>query len=220
MLREEDKKLIKKLFDEKLKNNVKIIFFTQNLNCDYCYDTERILNEISELSDKIKVEKYNFITDSEKAEKWNVDKTPAIIITDEEENIKGIRYFGIPAGYEFSSLIEDIIMVSSNESGLSERVINKLSKIQNKTHIMIFVTPTCPYCPRAVRTAHKFALENPNIISDMIEAIEFPDLADRYFVQAVPKIVINDNVSFEGALPDEMFLEYVLKAQEDNYASS
>ncbi|MEO0144586.1 MAG: thioredoxin family protein [candidate division WOR-3 bacterium] len=220
MLREEDKKLIKKLFDEKLKNNVKIIFFTQNLNCDYCYDTERILNEISELSDKIKVEKYNFITDSQKAEKWNVDKTPAIIITDEEENIKGIRYFGIPAGYEFSSLIEDIIMVSSNESGLSERVINKLSKIQNKTHIMIFVTPTCPYCPRAVRTAHKFALENPNIISDMIEAIEFPDLADRYFVQAVPKIVINDNVSFEGALPDEMFLEYVLKAQEDNYASS
>ncbi len=214
MIRDEDKKLIRELFDKKLKDNVKIIFFTQNLNCDYCYDTERILNEISELSDKIKVEKYNTIIDDNKAKEWNIDKTPAIVITDENENIKGIRYFGIPAGYEFSSLIEDIIMVSSKESGLSEKTTKKLSEVKNKIHIMVFVTPTCPYCPRAVRTAHKFAFENSNITSDMIEAIEFPELADKYFVQAVPKIVINDTVSFEGALPEEMFLEYVIKAQE------
>ncbi|MEO0202599.1 MAG: thioredoxin family protein [candidate division WOR-3 bacterium] len=214
MIRDEDKKLIRELFDKKLKDNVKIIFFTQNLNCDYCYDTERILNEISELSDKIKVEKYNTIIDDNKAKEWNIDKTPAIVITDENENIKGIRYFGIPAGYEFSSLIEDIIMVSSKESGLLEKTTKKLSEVKNKVHIMVFVTPTCPYCPRAVRTAHKFAFENSNITSDMIEAIEFPELADKYFVQAVPKIVINDTVSFEGALPEEMFLEYVIKAQE------
>jgi hypothetical protein len=67
MIREEDKKLIKKLFDEKLKNKVKIIFFSQNLNCDYCYDTERIIDEISELSDKIKVEKYNLVIDVDRA---------------------------------------------------------------------------------------------------------------------------------------------------------
>jgi len=214
MIREEDKITIRKIFQDKLKNKVKIIFFTQNLNCDYCYDTERILDEISELSDKIEVKKYNLISDSEIAKEWNVDKTPAIIITDEEENLKGIRYFGIPSGYEFSSLIEDIIMVSNKESGLPERIKQKLSEIKDKTHIMVFVTPTCPYCPRAVRTAHKFSLENQNIIADMIEAIEFPELADMYFVQAVPKIVIDDKVSFEGAVPEEFFLNYILKAKE------
>jgi glutaredoxin-like protein len=214
MIREEDKKLIKKLFDEKLKNKVKIIFFSQNLNCDYCYDTERIIDEISELSDKIKVEKYNLVIDVDKSKELGVDKTPSIIITDEDEKIKGIRYFGIPSGYEFSSLIEDIIMVSSGDSGLSEKIKQKLSEINEKVHIMIFVTPTCPYCPRAVRTAHKFAFENQNITADMIEAIEFPELADNYFVQAVPKIVINDKVSFEGAVPEEFFLNYVLKAVE------
>jgi glutaredoxin-like protein len=214
MIREEDKKLIKKLFDERLKNKVKIIFFSQNLNCDYCHDTERIIDEISELSDKIKVEKYNLVIDVDRAKELGVDKTPSIIITDEDEKIKGIRYFGIPSGYEFSSLIEDIIMVSSGDSGLSEKIKQKLSEINEKVHIMVFITPTCPYCPRAVRTAHKFAFENQNITADMIEAIEFPELADNYFVQAVPKIVINDKVSFEGAVPEEFFLNHVLKAVE------
>ncbi|MCX7947491.1 MAG: thioredoxin family protein [candidate division WOR-3 bacterium] len=214
MIREEDKKTIKKLFDEKLKDNVKIIFFMQNLNCEYCYDTERLLNEISELSEKIKLEKYNLISDEEVAKKWDVSRVPAIILTDEDESIRGVRYFGIPAGYEFSSLIEDIIMVSNKDSGLSQSIRERLSEINQKVHILVFVTPTCPYCPRAVRTAHKFALENPNIISDMIEAIEFPDLADSYFVHAVPKIVINEKINFEGALPDEHFLNYVLKSVE------
>ncbi len=214
MIREKDKELIRKLFDEKLINKVKIIFFTQNLNCNYCYDTERILNEISELSDKIILEKYNFIIDDQKVKEWEVDKTPAIVITDENENIKGIRYFGIPAGYEFSSLIEDIVMVSTGNSGLSDRIKQKLAQINEKIHIMVFVTPTCPYCPRAVRTAHKFAFENKNIIADMVEAIEFPELSDQYFVQAVPKTVINNSVSFEGAIEDEHFLNYILQARE------
>ena len=215
MIREEDKKLVKKLFDEKLKNDIKILFFTQNLNCEYCYDTERIIDEISQLSEKITVEKYNLVIDTDKAKEFDVDKTPAIIITDKEEKIRGIRYFGIPSGYEFSSLIEDIVMVSSGDSGLSEKIKQKLSEIDEKIHIMVFVTPTCPYCPRAVRTAHKFAFENQNITADMIEAIEFPELADNYFVQAVPKIVINNKVSFEGAVPEEFFLNYLLKAKEE-----
>jgi alkyl hydroperoxide reductase subunit AhpF len=76
----------------------------------------------------------------------------------------------------------------------------------------VLQTPTCPYCPRAVRTAHQFAMENDKIKSAMIEAMEFYDLANQYSVMAVPKIVINDDVSFEGALPEENFLEYVLSA--------
>ncbi len=214
MIREQDRELIRKLFDEKLVNKVKIIFFTQNLNCDYCYDTERILNEISEISDKIILEKYNFIIDNQKVKEWDVDKTPAIVITDENESIKGIRYFGIPAGYELTSLIEDIIMVSTGDSGLSSRIKQKLAEINEKIHIMVFVTPSCPYCPRAVRTAHKFAFENKNIVADMVEAIEFPELSDRYFVQAVPKIVINSSLSFEGAIPDDHFLNYIFQAKE------
>ena len=81
-------------------------------------------------------------------------------------------------------------------------------------HIQVFITPTCPYCSRAVQLAHKLALENDFIVADMIEAIEFPHLSNRYQVQAVPKADINEKVQFEGALPEPAFVDYVLAATE------
>ena len=101
---------------------------------------------------------------------------------------------------------------SSRKTHLSEETIQKVKSIDRDVHIQVFVTPTCPYCPRAVRTAHQMAMINGRIKADMVESIEFPELANRYAVMAVPKIVINENVSFEGALPEAEFLEYVLTA--------
>jgi len=95
--------------------------------------------------------------------------------------------------------------------------------IDRDVRILVFVTPTCPYCPLAVRMAHKFAIENTNagkgkILGDMVEAIEYPEWADQYSVMAVPKIVIQvdgeDKVQFEGAYPEKMFLEKLLSALE------
>jgi hypothetical protein len=45
-----------------------------------------------------------------------------------------------------------------------------------------------------------------------VEANEFPDLAQRYMVMAVPKTVVNDRVSFEGAVPEAQFVDAVLRA--------
>ncbi|MEM2744532.1 MAG: thioredoxin family protein, partial [Nitrososphaerota archaeon] len=63
-------------------------------------------------------------------------------------------------------------------------------------------------------TAHKFAIINKNIKADVIEAIEFPKLARKYNVFAVPKIIINDTIEFEGAVPEEFFLNKILEALE------
>ncbi len=129
----------------------------------------------------------------------------------------------MPSGYEFTTLIRDILMVSTQMTELSEESLRKLEAINTPVHIQVFVTPTCPYCPMAVRMAHKFAIEqalagNDKILGNMIEAIEFPELADQYGVMAVPKVVIKvdgeDKVSFEGAYPEKMFLEKLLEALE------
>lgn len=62
------------------------------------------------------------------------------------------------------------------------------------------------------RVAHAMALQNPKIRADVIEVQEFPDLAQRYRVMGVPKTVINESVQFVGAVPEEAFVENVLKA--------
>jgi len=168
------------------------------------------MEEISKLSDKISLEIYNFQLDKQKAEVYKIDKILATIIFCLKDY--GIRYYGIPAGYEFTSLIEDIIDVSKGEPGLSQETIDKLNQIQKDVHLQVFVTPTCPYCPNAVRLAHKFAIATDKITADMVEAIEFPHLSVKYNVRGVPKTVINEEYSVEGAVPENILLEKILEA--------
>jgi predicted DsbA family dithiol-disulfide isomerase len=82
-------------------------------------------------------------------------------------------------------------------------------------HIQVFITPTCPYCPAAVRTAHRFALLNENIRADMIEAIEFPHLAQKYQVRGVPRSVINETLRVDGAVSESKYLEQILASRSD-----
>jgi glutaredoxin len=79
-------------------------------------------------------------------------------------------------------------------------------------HFQVFVTPTCPYCPQAVRLAHKLAIESDLIRADMVEAIEFPQLSNKYHVHGVPRTVINETVHQEGAAPEPMLLAKLLEA--------
>lgn len=213
ILREEDKREIKKIFSQ-LKDPVTIVHFTQELDCQYCSETKELLKEVAELSDKINLEVYNAQIDEEKMKEYEIDRVPALVPATVIRNEKdyGIRYYGIPAGYEFASLLEDIIDVSNHRLDLDPKVKEKVENIDQPVDIWVFVTTSCPYCPRAVRTAHKFAMANDNIRGVMIEANEYPELSMKYGVQAVPKIVINGKHSFEGAYPEPQFVEEVLKA--------
>lgn len=99
-----------------LKDSVKLVYFTQEFECQFCRETRQLLTEVAELSDKIKVEVYNFIADKQKAEEFSVDKIPGTVVMGETKDY-GIRYYGIPSGYEFASLLGDIDMVSKGEHG-------------------------------------------------------------------------------------------------------
>jgi len=99
-----------------------------------------LVEEVAALSDKIDLEVYNFAIDKEKVEEYGVDKIPAIAILDERDY--GVRYYGIPSGYEFSSLIEDIIDVSRREVDLLPATREALAGITEPLHFQVFVTPT------------------------------------------------------------------------------
>lgn len=193
-----------------LTRTVKLILFTQELECQYCRETRQLLTELSQVSDKIELAVKNQVIDKDDAEKYNIDKIPATIILDENGTDYGIRFYGIPSGYEFSSLIESILMLGTGETGLNENTINKVKEISSPVHLQVFVTPTCPYCPAAVVTAHKFAYLNPNIKADMIEATEFPHLSNKYNVMGVPRTIINEKDFIEGAAPEQMVLNKIL----------
>ncbi len=207
LIPEDDRKVIRERLDA-MEQPVKIINFTQELECMYCKETRQLLEELAELSDKISLEVYNFVNDKEATAKYNIDKIPATVI--EGDRDYGIRFYGIPSGYEFSTLLETILMVSRRDSGLSKETREKLQTITQPTRLQVFVTPTCPYCPQAVFLAHQFAMENEHITGDMVEATEFPHLSQRYRVMGVPKTIGNDEPLAEGALPEPAMVDKLL----------
>jgi glutaredoxin-like protein len=210
-----DAEYLQQEFASSLVNPVKLVMFTQTIECQFCAETRQIVEEIAGLSDKISVEIYNFVTDKAMADFYGVDKIPAIVILrteDSGDRDYGIRFYGIPSGYEFTSVIEDILDVSRGNSGLQPKTKEALASITEPVHFQVFVTPTCPYCPQAVRLAHRFAIESDLIKADAIEAIEFPHLTNKYGVHGVPRTVINEKVHQEGAAPEPMMLAKLLEA--------
>ena len=143
LLKDEDRQHLIEEF-KALQNRVVLLMFTQELECQYCRETRMIAEEVAELSDSISLEVYNFVTDKEVAERYEIDKIPAIAVLRDGENPTdyGIRFYGIPSGYEFSSVIEDIMMISQGESGLSDASKAQVAALADPVHIQVFVTPT------------------------------------------------------------------------------
>ena len=154
LLRDADREGLRKEL-AKLSTPVKLVFFSQALDCDYCPLTKQVLEEITNLTDKVQLQEYNFVTDKEAVFEYKIARVPAIaivrmeqpalLITGNEkprERDYGIRYYGVPAGIEFAALIGDIIDVSSGEAGLSAQSKTAPKQRKEPLHLQVFSTPT------------------------------------------------------------------------------
>lgn len=205
-----EREFLTKEFGEKLKNEVKIVVFTQEAPCVFCRETVEVCQDLASVTPKIKVEVYDFVKDQMKAKELRIDKIPALAVIGAEDY--GVRFYGIPSGYEFTSLIGSVIDVSRGDSGLKPESKELLKKIDKPVHIQVFVTPTCPYCPASVRLAHRLAIESEFIWSDMIESNEFVTLVHKYGVMGVPKTVMNEKHEIGGVVPEDLLVLHVLNA--------
>ena len=211
MIPEDHKMHVKEELQQGVTNPVRIVVFSQELECQFCKEARELAQEVASLlPEKITVEVYDFVKDEAKAKELNVDKVPAIAIVGARDY--GVRFYGIPYGYEFNTFIDDIINVSKGTTNLAEDTKAKLKTLDQPVHIQVFVTLTCPYCPVAAGLAHKFAIESDKIKSDVVEAGEFPQMAQKYSVMGVPKIVMNERTEVVGAVPEAQFLALVLQA--------
>jgi glutaredoxin-like protein len=208
LLPDDKKELLKADFKEKLVDPVKIVMFTQEVECRFCSDTRKLAQEMPTLSDKITTEVYDFMADGAKAKEYGIDKIPAMAIVGQKDY--GVRIYGIPYGYELQTLIEAIINVSKGTTDLSDKTKQILKDVKSPVHIQVFVTLTCPHCPAAAAIAHKLAIESDMVKADVIDGSEFPDLAVKYNVIGVPKIIINEKIEFVGAFNEDLFAEHVI----------
>jgi glutaredoxin-like protein len=208
LIPDDKKELLRKEFKEKMEDSVKILMFTQEIECKFCSDTRQLAQELATLSDRISVEVYDFVADANKAREFGIDKIPALSIIGKKDY--GVRIYGIPYGYELQTLIEAITNVSRGRTDLSEETKKILADVKVPVHIQVFVSLTCHHCPVAATVAHKLAVENDMIRADVIDGTEFPQLAQKYSVTGVPKVIINEKIEFVGAFNEDLFAEHVV----------
>lgn len=125
---------------KELPGKVKLVVFTQEFECAHCRENTSLAQEVASLSDKLDIEVYNFALDKEAVERYGVDKIPAIVVEGEKDY--GVRFYGVPAGYEFTTLIEAIKSAAAGESGLAPKTKEALKELKDPLHLQVFVTPT------------------------------------------------------------------------------
>ncbi len=212
LLSSEDKKIIIEEYWSRLKEKVELIFVnTRSERCKYCNLIKQLYEELIELSDKLHLREF-YIEDKleELRNLFKIKGAPVVVLKGVNKGL--IKFYGIPSGLEFPSFIETIVRVSRGEVDLPENIIEEVKSIDKYVNIQVFITPSCPYCPKMVSTAYMFAIINSNIDAEAWETIEFPEVSEYYKVSAVPKIVINDIVQWEGLVPPEYLLHNIYYA--------
>ena len=178
--------------------------------CSTCPETRQLFEELAALCARLELRVRTLPDEEALARELDVSLVPAVVLSGAARG--RVRYLGIPLGNELTTLLEDLVDVSRGVTDLPEPVRESLRELSAPVHVELFVAPDCPYCPSVARLVHKLAVESERVTADVIEAGEFPELAARYGVEAVPSLVVNGRLAMAGSRPDRRFVEEVLRA--------
>jgi alkyl hydroperoxide reductase subunit AhpF len=140
-----DQEKLRSVFAE-MTRRVRLVFFTQTLDCETCLHTRQILDELPLLSDKIAIDELNLVLDKEQAQQYGIDRVPAIALVFEDDakqqHDTRIRFLGAPAGYEFISLVQAVLLAGGRASNLKPETVARLAAVDKPVTMQVFTTPT------------------------------------------------------------------------------
>lgn len=123
-----------------LSSPVRLVFFTQTFGCDTCLPARQAADRIAALSERVTVEEHNLVLDREQVAEYGVEWAPALAIVGAQD--AGLRYYGIPDGYEIESLVDAIEIAAGGGPALSDETLDALDALDRDVHLRVFVTPT------------------------------------------------------------------------------
>lgn len=185
--------------------------FTQLIEWDACRLARELCEELLSLEPRLTLTVHDFQSERVTARRMGVTGIPALLPV--VGNAARVRFLGVPLGHEFEVLLEDLVDVAAGTNRLAPTTLAQLSNVRRPLHIRVFASADCPYSPRTVRLAHQLALAHPLVQAEMVSVVEFPEMADRFGVESLPTVVVNDGVvQFEGALSEPEFCAQVFRA--------
>ena len=216
LIDDESRKHLQERFQNEMKGEVTVDLFVGSDNADYVEFTEKVLTELSEIDSRIKVNKFDISSDEAKAR--DLKTSPSLTIG-WDKGYK-VEYWGAPAGYETGGLIETLLFVSNDNSGLPQSTLETLDYLDKEVKLYSFVTPTCPYCPQSAVLNHKLAIAKKGLVRSIcVEANENMELSQKFAVSSVPQQNINDDTKSTtvGVQPESSYIDQVLSYGSTKY---
>jgi alkyl hydroperoxide reductase subunit AhpF len=125
-----------------LAHDVRLLLFTQTIGGpETAAIARQILDELSGLNERLTVEEVNVVLDKERAAGFGIERIPAIVVLRDGADTR-MRFLGAPAGYEFMSLVEAVIIAGGDDSTLTPDSKKLIAAIETPTTLEVFVTPT------------------------------------------------------------------------------
>lgn len=216
-LREQE--VIRARFERELEGRVRIDYFTRKPlkvvlpgreACAFCEDVRRLLQEIAGLSERVTLSVREFDDERQAAGRLGVDKIPGIVIRGALN--RPVRFFGVPATRQFPVFLETVIQASRTVSPVPPVVARTLKKVRREVDLTVFVAPLCPHSPAVAFIGAMIGLASPRVRTEIVELAEFPHLAEKHQVQALPTTIIDRRHVLVGALEPEALAEALVQA--------
>lgn len=213
-----DQEYIRAHFSRDLVGTVTIDYFTQRRltihvpgreECVFCEETQQVLKELAGLSDRIRLNIHEFAESTREAARHNVERVPAIVLRGVLN--RPLKFYGFPGGGQFPVLVESIVDASRGKVELTTETVRHLRRLKSDVSLRLFVTPTCPHCPALSHLVYNLALESPRIQADVVEISEFPRLAERMQLRAVPITVIDGRAVVVGTMDEQTLISQIVQ---------
>lgn len=194
-----------------LKKLVRLVLFTTDTNCVACPEALELARAIKAQKGKMAMEIYDMVMDRDKSEQYGVKQVPAIVVQGAEN--QAVTFYGVPEDLFLDALLNTIQAISDGKVWFPGEVRRTLSLLAHEVRIRVFVANNCAPCLSVAETAIGMALESQNIYTDIIIASDFPELAKKHHVTALPKTVFGENLYKEGQVTEGEFLEMIFQAE-------
>ena len=123
-----------------LSSPVKLVFFTQTFGCDTCLPARQAADRIAALSERVTLEEHNLVLDRDEVAEYGVEWAPALAVVGDRD--AGMRYYGVPEGFEIESLVDAIEIAAGDGPTLTDDSLDALDTLERNVHLRVFVTPT------------------------------------------------------------------------------
>lgn len=139
-----------------------------------------------------------------KKEQGDPDEIPAIQVHN------GLRYQAIPAGTEIGPFIEALQLRDTGTTPIEKSAAAQLVKIDLPTHLVIYVSPQCKFCPGTLQQLLPLLTLNPNLRLTVVDVMHFPELAEKDNIQSVPTLILEDQFRWTGTIQLNEIIEMMV----------